>query len=193
RSGEQRRRRRLVEARGQRLQPIVHLPARRVQLVERIGRSGCDDRRQRPRGCERQQREHRAAAQWNAHRRNGNVRPVREPVHVTGLGVVSVFGTTLDAFRDGLLAGRSGIVALKGFDTAGCRSTIAAEITAFDPAAFVPPMKMRRMDRTAVYAVAATKLALENAAVEIPTEGDDRKGVTLGTWTAGGGSTQQFL
>src|SRR5262249_56787297 len=96
-------------------------------------------------------------------------------------------------FRDGLLAGRSGIVALKGFDTAGCRSTIAAEITAFDPAAFVPPMKMRRMDRNAVYAVAATKLALENAAVESPTEGHDRKCVTLGTWTAGGGSTQQFL
>ncbi|HMF97848.1 MAG TPA: beta-ketoacyl synthase N-terminal-like domain-containing protein [Vicinamibacterales bacterium] len=118
---------------------------------------------------------------------------MRDPVPITGLGVVSVFGTTLDAFRDGLLAGRSGIVTLTGFDTAGCRSTIAAEITAFDPSRFVPPMKLRRMDRTAVYTVAATKLALEDAAVAIPPEGDDRKGVMLGTWTAGGGSTQQFL
>jgi 3-oxoacyl-[acyl-carrier-protein] synthase II len=118
---------------------------------------------------------------------------VREPVRVTGLGVVSVFGTTLEAFRDALLAGRSGIVTVKNFDTAGCRSTIAAEIAGFDPFPFVPAMKMRRMDRTAVYTVAATRLAIENAAVTIPPEGDDDTGVMLGTWTAGGGSTQIFL
>ena len=118
---------------------------------------------------------------------------MREPVRVTGLGVVSVFGTTLEAFRDALLAGRSGIVTVKNFDTAGCRSTIAAEIAGFDPFPFVPAMKMRRMDRTAVYTVAATRLAIENAAVTIPPEGDDDTGVMLGTWTAGGGSTQIFL
>ena len=114
-------------------------------------------------------------------------------MRVTGLGVVSVFGTTLDGFRDALLDGRSGITAIRGFDTTGCRSTIAAEIAGFDPSAWVPPMKMRRMDRTAVYTVAASRLALDDAGVVIPTEGDDRKGVMLGTWTAGGGSTQQFL
>lgn len=118
---------------------------------------------------------------------------MREPVRVTGLGVVSVFGTTLDAFRDALVDGRSGIVAVKNFDTSGCRSTIAAEIDQFDPSLFVPAMKMRRMDRTAVYTVAATKLALQDAGVTIPPEGDDDRGVMLGTWTAGGGSTQVFL
>ncbi|HWK12500.1 MAG TPA: beta-ketoacyl synthase N-terminal-like domain-containing protein [Vicinamibacterales bacterium] len=118
---------------------------------------------------------------------------MREPVRVTGLGVVSVFGTTLEAFRDALLDGRSGIVAVKNFDTAGCRSTIAAEIAGFDPSPFVPAMKMRRMDRTAVYTVAATRLALENAAVTMLPEGSDDTGVMLGTWTAGGGSTQVFL
>jgi 3-oxoacyl-[acyl-carrier-protein] synthase II len=118
---------------------------------------------------------------------------VRERVRVTGLGIVSVFGTTLDGFRDALLEGRSGIVPVKGFDTSGCRSTIAAEIAGFDPSPWVPPMKMRRMDRTAVYTVAATKLALDDAGVAIAKEGDDGSGVMLGTWTAGGGSTQQFL
>ena len=118
---------------------------------------------------------------------------MREPVRVTGLGVVSVFGTTLDAFRDALLDGRSGIGAVKNFDTSGCRSTIAAEIDQFDPSLFVPAMKMRRMDRTAVYTVAATKLALQDAEVVIPPEGDDDRGVMIGTWTAGGGSTQVFL
>ena len=118
---------------------------------------------------------------------------MREPVRVSGIGVVSAFGTTRDGFRDALLDGRSAIAPVKGFDTAGCRSTIAAEIAGFDPSPWVAPMKMRRMDRTAVYAVAATKLALEDAGVAIAAEGDDRRGVMLGTWTAGGGSTQVFL
>jgi 3-oxoacyl-[acyl-carrier-protein] synthase II len=112
---------------------------------------------------------------------------------VSGIGIVSVFGTTHAAFRDALLDGRSGIVPLRGFDTAGLRSTLAGEIAGFDPSPWVPPMKMRRMDRTAVYTVAATKLALEDAGIAIHADGDDESGVMLGTWTAGGGSTQQFL
>jgi 3-oxoacyl-[acyl-carrier-protein] synthase II len=118
---------------------------------------------------------------------------VQLPVRVSGIGLVTPFGTSHTSFRDALIAGQSGIAPLRGFDTADLRSTLAAEVNAFDPARFVPPMKMRRMDRTAVYTVAATKLALEDAGVAIPAEGDDHAGVMLGTWTAGGGSTQQFL
>ncbi len=114
-------------------------------------------------------------------------------MRVTGIGIVSPFGTAHAAFRDALLAGESGVAPVRGFDTAGLRTTLAAEVARFDAAAFVPPMKMRRMDRTAVYAVAATKLALDDAGVAIAPEGDDESGVMLGTWTAGGGSTQQFL
>jgi len=114
-------------------------------------------------------------------------------VRVSGIGVVSAFGTTHEAFRDALLAGTSSVAPLTGFDTTGCRTTLAAEIKGFDPTPWVPPMKMRRMDRTAVYAVAMVKLALQDAGVSIAAEGDDRRGVTIGTWTAGGGSTQQFL
>jgi 3-oxoacyl-[acyl-carrier-protein] synthase II len=112
---------------------------------------------------------------------------------VSGIGIVSVFGTSRSTFRDALLEGRTGIAPLKSFDTTGCRSTLAAQIDAFDPSPWIPPMKLRRMDRTGVYAMAATKLALEDAGVSISDAGDDRMGVLLGTWTAGGGSTQQFL
>ena len=114
-------------------------------------------------------------------------------MRVCGIGVVSAFGTTHTGFRDALLDGRSGIVPLRGFDVAGLRSSLGAEVSNFDPTPWVSPMKMRRMDRTAVYTVAATKLALEDAGRSIAVEGDDDSGVMLGTWTAGGGSTQQFL
>jgi 3-oxoacyl-[acyl-carrier-protein] synthase II len=118
---------------------------------------------------------------------------VRRSVSVTGIGIVSAFGTSNEGFRDALLEGRSGIARVDAFDTTGCRSTLAAPVTAFDAARWVPPMKMRRMDRTGVYAVAATKIALDDAGAAIPAGGDDRMGVVLGTWTAGGGSTQHFL
>jgi 3-oxoacyl-[acyl-carrier-protein] synthase II len=118
---------------------------------------------------------------------------VRRSVTVSGIGVVSVFGASHVEFRDALLAGRTGIAPVTGFETADCRTTLAAALIGFDPAAWVPPMKSRRMDRTGIYAVAATKLALQDANLSIPSEGDDTMGVLLGTWTAGGGSTQQFL
>ena len=118
---------------------------------------------------------------------------MQPPVRVRGIGVVSAFGTTHAGFRDALLEGRSGVAPLRAFDIAGLRSSLGAEVSGFDPAPFVSPMRMRRMDRTAVYTVAATKLALEDAGRSIAAEGDDESGVMLGTWTAGGGSTQQFL
>jgi 3-oxoacyl-[acyl-carrier-protein] synthase II len=119
--------------------------------------------------------------------------PVSQPVAVSGLGIVSVLGTTPDAFRDALLAGRSGVAPVTGFDTAGCRSTIAAEIKGFQPTEWVSPMKLRRMDRTGAYASAIAKLTLMDAGASIAADGDDRIGVVLGTWTAGGQSTQTFL
>ena len=94
---------------------------------------------------------------------DGNVRSVQRSVSVSGLGVVSVFGTDAERFRDELLSGNTGIAAVRGFALEGCRTTLAGEISGFDPTAWVPPMKLRRLDRTGVYAVAATKLAFADA------------------------------
>lgn len=129
----------------------------------------------------------------NRHGGDDNVRAVARPVVVAGIGVVSAFGTSHGSFRDALLDGQSAIAPITGFETADCRSTLAAEIRDFQPTTWVPPMKLRRLDRTGVYALAATKLALTDAAMTPPAEGDDGLGVVLGTWTAGGQSTQIFL
>ena len=107
--------------------------------------------------------------------------------------MVSAFGTSHAAFRDGLLEGRSGIAPLSGFETSDCRTTLAAQVTGFEPAKWVAPMKLRRLDRTGVYALALAQLAIEDAQRTPTPDGDDRSGVVLGTWTAGGQSTQQYL
>jgi len=118
---------------------------------------------------------------------------VQRAVSVVGIGVVSPFGTSPESFKDALLEGRTGIAPVTDFDTSGCRSTLAATVRGFDAPAWIPPMKLRRMDRTGAYAIAAARLAMDDARQTIPADGVDDSGVMLGTWTAGGQATQDYL
>src|SRR5579864_8410573 len=112
--------------------------------------------------------------------------PMRPPVGISGVGVVSSFGTSCEAFRDALLDGRTGIAPVRAFDARGCRTTLSAEVSGFDPATWIPPMKLRRMDPTAAYAIAAARMAIEDAGQPPSPSGDDCGGVVLGTWSSGG-------
>ncbi len=114
-------------------------------------------------------------------------------VRVVGMGAVSPFGTSLESFRDALLQGRTGIAPITEFDTKDARSTLAASVTGFDAPAWIPPMKLRRMDRTGAYAIAASSLAMDAARHPRSDDGIDDSGVMLGTWTAGGQATQDYL
>lgn len=109
------------------------------------------------------------------------------------MGAVSPFGTSLETFRDALLQGRTGIAPITDFDTKDCRSTLAASVTDFDAPKWIPPMKLRRMDRTGAYAIAASSLAMDDARQARSDAGVDDSGVMLGTWTAGGQATQDYL
>jgi 3-oxoacyl-[acyl-carrier-protein] synthase II len=112
---------------------------------------------------------------------------------ITGLGIVSPFGTSQDAFRDALLAGRHGIAPLTAFDTTSCRAHSAALVADFDPARWIHPMKQRRMDAAGQYAVSLARQALDDAAVPYGEAPDDGLGIVLGTYTAGGQPTEEFL
>jgi 3-oxoacyl-[acyl-carrier-protein] synthase II len=125
--------------------------------------------------------------------RDVNVRAVSSPVAIAGLGAVSAFGDSVAAFRDGLLSGRSAIGAVSGFDVSRCRSRVAAEVHGFDAAQWIAPMKLRRLDPTCAMAIVAVRQALEDGGATIAADGDDRTGVVLGSWTAGGATTSQFL
>lgn len=112
---------------------------------------------------------------------------------ITGVGVVSPFGDARDAFRDALIAGRTGIAVAPEFAAAGCRTTLAARVGGFDPAKWVAPMKLRRMDVTGPFALAAIQQAIDQAGYSSTSDGDDRAGVVLGTYSAGGQATSEYL
>jgi 3-oxoacyl-(acyl-carrier-protein) synthase len=118
---------------------------------------------------------------------------VTDRIAITGLGVVSTFGDSADAFRDALLEGRSGIAPVEAFAAAGCRSTLAARVTGFVPAKWIAPMKLRRMDDTGPLALVAAQQSIADAGYMVRPEGDDRAGVVLGTYSAGGQATSEYL
>jgi 3-oxoacyl-(acyl-carrier-protein) synthase len=118
---------------------------------------------------------------------------VPSPVVISGVGVVSPFGDSADAFRDALLEGRTAIAPSPAFARLGCRSTLAARIAGFQPAKWIPPMKLRRMDPTGPLALVIAHQAAAQAGYPLMPEGDDRAAVVLGTYSAGGQATTDYL
>lgn len=106
-------------------------------------------------------------------------------VVLTGLGVVTPIGTGKDTFWNGLMEGRSGVRRISSFDPTPFDSQIAAEITDFDPSAYLDRKEVRRNDRFVHFAVAASRLALDDAKFEITTRNRDEVGVIIGSGTGG--------
>jgi len=117
---------------------------------------------------------------------------VRTGVAVSGIGCVSAFGTSADAFARRLLAGESGIAPITSFPTDTCRSHLAGRITDFDPARFVSPLKLRRVDAVGRIALGATSLALDDADLRASAN-RAAVGIVLGSATAGVQATGEYL
>jgi 3-oxoacyl-[acyl-carrier-protein] synthase II len=106
-------------------------------------------------------------------------------VVVTGLGVVSPIGNSVEAFWKSLLEGRSGVRRLACFDPTHFTSKIAAEVKDFDPSAYLSAKEMKRMDRFVQFAVVAAKQAMADARVDMSKEDPNRIGVIVGSGIGG--------
>jgi 3-oxoacyl-[acyl-carrier-protein] synthase II len=84
-------------------------------------------------------------------------------VVVTGLGVVTPIGTGVSAYWEGLVAGRCGVGPITRFDTEGHKARLAAQVNDFVPEDFMDKKEARRADRYCQFAIAAARLALEDA------------------------------
>lgn len=114
--------------------------------------------------------------------------PRHRRVVITGLGVVSSIGFGKEAFWDSLSKGRSGVSNITAFDTTPFTAHFAVEIKHFDPSAYILPKKLKRMDRTTQFAIVASKMAVEDAKLDLSAPGvGERTGVIIGTALAGVG------
>ena len=106
-------------------------------------------------------------------------------VVVTGMGVVSPVGSTLDTFWAAILAGECGVGPITYFDTAAFDTKFAAQVKGFALEEFVPKKEARRMDPFCHYGVAAAKLAVADSGLDMSKEDPTRIGVVAASGVGG--------
>ena len=102
-------------------------------------------------------------------------------VVVTGMGALTSIGKTVDEFWAGLKEGKVGIAPITQFDTTDYKTTLAAEVTDFDPKEYMDPKSARRLERFSQFAVAASKEALEDSGIDMEKEDPYMVGVCIGS------------
>jgi 3-oxoacyl-[acyl-carrier-protein] synthase II len=112
----------------------------------------------------------------------------RERVVITGLGIVSPLGQDVETFWRSLLAGKSGISSIEGFDTAEHKVKIAGMVRDWDGEALLGRKEARRMDRFCQFAVAAAEQAVRDAGLNLETADRERIGVYVGSGIGGIGT-----
>ncbi|MDD6882104.1 MAG: beta-ketoacyl-ACP synthase II [Eubacteriales bacterium] len=105
-------------------------------------------------------------------------------VVVTGMGVISPVGNSVEAFWESLLAGKCGIGPITRFDATEYKAKLAAEVKDFDPRIYMEKGDINKSDLYAQYAMAAAVQAVEQSGV-IGTLPPERVGVYVGTGTGG--------
>jgi len=106
-------------------------------------------------------------------------------VVVTGVGAITPIGTAREGLWTGLRAERSAVGPITRFDPSIFRSRVAAEVRDFVPGDHLEERRVKRLDRFAQFAVAATRLAIEDAGLALDREDRERVGSTMGSALGG--------
>jgi len=106
---------------------------------------------------------------------------MKKRVVVTGLGIVSSIGIGKDAFWGNLIKGKSGISDISAFDTSGYLVHKGGEIKNFKAKEFIDKRKLKLMGRASQLAIAATRLAIEDAKLSRNYLSSHKTGINIGT------------
>jgi 3-oxoacyl-[acyl-carrier-protein] synthase II len=106
-------------------------------------------------------------------------------VVVTGMGAISPVGLNITDTWEALIAGKSGIDYISGFDPTPLETKFAAEAKDFDPLVYVGRKEAHRMDRFTQFAVAASLQAVESANLKINNGNTEDTGVIIGSSVGG--------
>ncbi|HLE66735.1 MAG TPA: beta-ketoacyl-ACP synthase II [Burkholderiales bacterium] len=109
----------------------------------------------------------------------------RRRVVVTGLGIISPVGTTVEQAWKNILAGKSGIRRVTRFDPSRLASQIAGEVKEFDVAQYLSPKEARRMDTFIHYGMAAGLQAWRDSGVQVAPDNAERIGINFGSGIGG--------
>jgi 3-oxoacyl-[acyl-carrier-protein] synthase II len=106
-------------------------------------------------------------------------------VVVTGLGIISPVGNSVDDAWASLMAGQCGITRISRFDPSGFACQIAGEVQNFELAKYLTPKDARRMDTFIHFGLAAAIDALKDSGLEVTEANRERIGVNIGSGIGG--------
>jgi len=110
---------------------------------------------------------------------------LKRRVVATGVGLATPLGIGIENVWQRILNGESGIAPITRFDTALHETKFAGEIKEFKPEDYISPKEIKRMDLFIQYALAASKVAMEDAGLDMGKEDAERAGVVVGTGLGG--------
>jgi len=115
----------------------------------------------------------------------------RRRVVITGLGIVSPVGSSLDLAWSNILAGKSGIGPITKYDVSQYTTRFAGLVSEdFKPESAMGPKELRKTDPFIHYGVAACKQALADSGIEITDANRERIGVLVGSGIGGIGKIE---
>ncbi|MFA0811470.1 beta-ketoacyl-ACP synthase II [Microbulbifer epialgicus] len=106
-------------------------------------------------------------------------------VVVTGMGVVSPLGNTVEETWSGILKGASGAAPIETFDVSAFSTRFAATVKDFDPTPYMPAKDARKMDTFLQYGLIAGIQAMQDSGLEVSEEGAPRMGTCIGSGMGG--------
>lgn len=110
---------------------------------------------------------------------------MKKRVVVTGIGVVTPIGTGVELFWNNIVGGKCGISKIESFDTSDFKVKIAGEVKDFDPTSWIGKKEAKRMDRNTQFAIAASRLAIQDSTLEITEENAEKIGIYMGCGIGG--------
>ncbi|MEK2645518.1 beta-ketoacyl-ACP synthase II [Bdellovibrio sp. BCCA] len=111
-------------------------------------------------------------------------KPQRRVV-VTGVGAVTPLGNNIEDSWTAALRGQSGIAKITKFDTTGFDVTFAGEVKGFNPDLYIEKKEQKKMDLFIHYSIAASKMAVEMAKLELTEDVKNQAGVIIGVGIGG--------
>ncbi|WP_447553138.1 beta-ketoacyl-ACP synthase II [Vreelandella sp. EE22] len=109
----------------------------------------------------------------------------RRRVVVTGLGLVTPVGNTVEQSWANIVAGKSGIAPIEHFDASSFNTRFGGSVKEFDIGAYLNPKDARKMDLFIQYGMAAGAQAISDAGIECTDENAERIGVAIGSGIGG--------
>ena len=100
---------------------------------------------------------------------------------VSGIGVITPIGTGKDKFWEAAVKGTNGVLPIKSFDTSEYRSKTGGEVRDFHERTYLNENEISAMGRAGHFALAASRMALDDAKLNLDDVNPHRVGVSMGT------------